>query len=219
MKCGAKCRNGHPCRKWPIKGRNRCRLHGGKTLVGSANGLYKHGRHSKYLPARLAERYETAKDDPELLSLKDEIGVVDARLMELLTRVDTGESGAVWRALRRDWDAFTRAQAAQDIPGMHRAVAHIEDVMSRGLTDYAAWREIGELIEQRRKLVESEAKRLMALRQLLTVEEALQFAQRIVDVVTRHCPDKHILSAIIVDLQLLMQAQGPLSALSEEERC
>lgn len=30
-RCGAKRRNGEPCRKWPLAGTNRCRLHGGAS--------------------------------------------------------------------------------------------------------------------------------------------------------------------------------------------
>jgi hypothetical protein len=30
-RCGAKKRNGEPCRRWPLKGTNRCRLHGGAS--------------------------------------------------------------------------------------------------------------------------------------------------------------------------------------------
>jgi hypothetical protein len=53
----------------------------------------------------------------------------------------------------------------------------------------------------------SESKRLAAMRQLLSVEQALMIAGALVDVVTRHVSDKQALSAIITDLQVLMERE------------
>ena len=53
VRCGAKNRQGNPCQKWPIRGRNRCRNHGGKSLIGTASPSFKNGKHSKLLPRNL----------------------------------------------------------------------------------------------------------------------------------------------------------------------
>ena len=55
MNCSAKTRSGNPCQKPPMKGKNRCRLHGGlstgpRTVEGKARiaaAHYKHGRRTK----------------------------------------------------------------------------------------------------------------------------------------------------------------------------
>ena len=57
VRCGAKNRQGNPCQKWPIKGRNRCRNHGGKSLRGVDSPSFKNGRYSKLLPRDLLGRY------------------------------------------------------------------------------------------------------------------------------------------------------------------
>jgi hypothetical protein len=44
--CGAKTRAGSPCRRRPVAGRKRCRLHGGLSPGaprGSRNGRYRNG--------------------------------------------------------------------------------------------------------------------------------------------------------------------------------
>ena len=44
--CGAKTRTGSPCRRPPVRGRKRCRLHGGLSPGaprGSRNGNYTNG--------------------------------------------------------------------------------------------------------------------------------------------------------------------------------
>jgi hypothetical protein len=52
-RCGAKKRNGEPCDKWPVKGRERCRLHGGAIPRdrnrGKANENYKNGLYVQHL--------------------------------------------------------------------------------------------------------------------------------------------------------------------------
>ncbi|MGA7790448.1 MAG: HGGxSTG domain-containing protein [Xanthobacteraceae bacterium] len=47
QRCGAKTRGGHPCRQAAVRGRNRCRMHGGAKgsggPLGDRNGNFKHG--------------------------------------------------------------------------------------------------------------------------------------------------------------------------------
>src|SRR4051794_509990 len=85
--CGAKTRSGGRCRAIPIQPSGRCRLHGGASLRGLAAPAWKSGRHSAYLPTDLRARYLRARGDPELLSLKDDLSLVDARIGELLGRL------------------------------------------------------------------------------------------------------------------------------------
>ena len=55
QRCGAKTRRGTPCLKAAIKGRNRCRNHGGCStgVSGERNGKYKHGRSTKQAIANM----------------------------------------------------------------------------------------------------------------------------------------------------------------------
>ena len=55
-RCGARTRMGSPCRQAAVKGRTRCRMHGGAKgsggPSGARNGNFKHGlwtRESKHL--------------------------------------------------------------------------------------------------------------------------------------------------------------------------
>lgn len=44
MTCGAQTRAGNPCKKPPIQGRTRCRLHGGLSPKGADHWNFQHGR-------------------------------------------------------------------------------------------------------------------------------------------------------------------------------
>src|SRR5689334_1272270 len=81
----------------------RCRIHGGLQPQGIARPGFKTGRYSKYLPARLAGRYEEAASDPELLALKDDIALLDTRIAQTVSALDTGESKEAWSALFALW--------------------------------------------------------------------------------------------------------------------
>src|SRR4051794_20502728 len=93
--CGARTRSGDPCRRSASQN-GRCRNHGGASLPSIASPTLRTGRYSKDIPTRMAARYQEAQADPELLMLRDEIALLDSRLSDVLSRVDSGESGAVW---------------------------------------------------------------------------------------------------------------------------
>jgi hypothetical protein len=48
FRCGARTRSGKPCQSPPVRGRKRCRMHGGAHGSGAPrgprNGNYRHGR-------------------------------------------------------------------------------------------------------------------------------------------------------------------------------
>jgi hypothetical protein len=205
MKCGAKTRQGTPCQRWALAGRGRCRLHGGKSLAGTACPHFHSGRYSAYVPQRLRERYEQAEHDPALLSLKSEVALTDARLADLLARVDTGESGQLWATLKKAHEEFKVYRLAGDVPKMNVTLAKIEALLNSAVDDHQAWAEIGTLVEQRRKLAESESKRLITLQQMLSAEEAMVLMRNMVDIVTRHVSDRQALSAIVVEMRQLSE--------------
>lgn len=65
MKCTAKSkRSGVQCRNWAVKGKDKCRMHGGATPV-------KHGLDSKYgPPPALAAKIAEFENDPKVLDHK-----------------------------------------------------------------------------------------------------------------------------------------------------
>ncbi len=76
--CGAKTRLGTECKRYVLKGRKRCRLHGGlstgpRTAEGKARiaaAHYKHGRRSKaFVEARKRIWMELRKKEAEMKAL------------------------------------------------------------------------------------------------------------------------------------------------------
>lgn len=186
-----------------------CYHHGGKTPTGKALPQTTHGRYSKHLPTRMLATYEDAQRDPELLNLRGDIALLDARLSELLKRVDSGESGKVWHDLRVAWKAVKRATNEVE---QVMALAELGTLIEHGYLDTQAWGEIRDLLEQRRKLVESERKRLIEMQQMMTAGQAQLLIARLYDVVTQHVNDHATLAAIGVGLQALAGAGESIPA-------
>ena len=203
--CGAKTRSGGACRRAPSAGRARCRLHGGSSLAGAASPSFRTGRRSKYLPDRLAAHYAEAQADPRLLELREDIALLDARLADVLQRVDSGESGAPWRRLKAAHHDFSEARRRNDTGAMRVALDDLLALIAQGHSDAAAWAEVMDLLDQRRKLVESERKRLVEMQQMITSEQAMALLGVVVDTIKRHVPDRQALSAISADLRRVIE--------------
>jgi len=163
-------RSGERCRKHAMRGRNVCMSHGGKTPRGAASPHFKTGRYSRSLPGRLVATYEEALSDPRLLSLREDIALTDAMLMETLSQLD------------------------EDTPTTK---------------ERRVFRDVGKLIEQRRRLVESEVKHIVLAREIMTAEEAMSLMRAVVAIVTRYLPDPKAQAAIAEELHALISTNGP----------
>lgn len=208
IRCGGKNKNGSPCKAWAVHGRRHCRMHGGKSLAGAANGNFKHGRYSKYLPIRLLEQYEDSRGDDEQLKLTEQIALLDTRIADLLLRADSGESGQLWRDTQKAYHQMQLAMDKGDRDKVSDALADLEVLLERGHADYLAWDEVQRVIELRRRLVESEQKRLQMAGQYLSTHQALTLVQALIMSVKSHVSDREILNAIQNDLTRIIGQQS-----------
>jgi hypothetical protein len=183
-KCGAQLRKkpGVFCQKPPCKGKRRCRLHGGKSLGGVASGKYKHGRYSRYLPTGLRKQYEESKHDPQLLSHEPDLRLMDLRLQSLLTSIDSQASLETFSQAQIQWELLEQAQDNNDPREMGRVMLRLRALMRSTQPSGPVWNEIRDVIEQRRKLLESESRRIHQSSNSMSGEQILALIEYIVDV-------------------------------------
>jgi hypothetical protein len=205
--CGAKTRSGGRCKNAPVAA-GRCRMHGGASLRGVASPTFKHGRFSKYLPVRLAARYREALADPELLKLNHEIALIDARLQDVLTRIDSGESGAAWDAALQAFDSFQRQMRDYDLPGVQTSLTELAQALRRGHADSAAWNEVVDLIEHRRHLVDSIVRHQVQAQQVLALDQAMLLISALANSVREHVHDRDTLAKIQAEFVKLTESVG-----------
>lgn len=205
--CAAKSkRSGERCKKDAVPGRSVCHMHGGKSLVGAAVHTYKDGRYSKLLPARLVSNYERAAHDSDLLVLREDIALVDARLADLLCRVDSGESGEAWKRAKAALRLMQDGLAANDRDRATSGMMDLDSIIKEGLEDHHAWVEVGELLDRRERLVRSERRRMVELQQMITAEQALMLIAALTNSVRLHVTDPDALRAISADIARLTAA-------------
>jgi len=205
--CGAKTRSGAPCRQKPMAN-GRCRMHGGKNPSGVAHPSFKHGRYSKDIPQRLMARFEASLNDPDRLVLDREIALTDARLGELLSMLGTGESGWRWRQIVSHWREYRGARRRGDVQGMTEALEAVDGLIDGAALEQDAWAEIHALIQARRRLVESERRRILEAQEYLSIDEAMTVVTAIARSVDRHVIDRATKEAIAADLRAILARSG-----------
>ena len=174
---------------------------------------YQTGKYSKYAPARLVERAQAALDDPELLSLREEIALLEARIQDVLSKCETRDSNARWKELETAYlDLEAIHTGARNIkPEDHArelkaALLRIKALVRSGSEERANWAEISNLIEQRRRLVESEQKRLERMNQFITTSEALGIITQVLESVKRHVPSAQVRKLIGQDCARFLES-------------
>lgn len=173
-------RTGKPCKAHVVNGRTACYHHGGRSPRGLASPQFQHGKYSKDLPSHLAVQYEKARNDPELTSLRDEIAVAETRFRELLQRLQDGDAGALWPALSKAKDAYTKARGTEAEPA---AIAAMLALIDQGQQDWALWQSIHQVSDHLARLRTAEHRRLVDMRLMITAESANAMLAVIVNVV------------------------------------
>lgn len=194
--CGAGLRNkpGRICQVYlGLYPNGRCKYHGGKSLPGIANPQFKTGRYSKHLPARLVATYEETKEDPTLLELNDEIALIHARAVDLIKRVDSGESGNLWRKLQLSYEALTHAETAED---QLLAMQELSHLIKQGAADYAMWEDIGKQVDRKQRLVESQRKRAQELQHNMPLDQLNFILGALLNAIVKYVADRDTRAAI-----------------------
>ncbi len=200
-------RTGFPCRGKAMTN-GRCRFCGGNARRGVAHPKWKGGAYSKYMPKGVANRYKDALTDPDLLSARDEIALVQLRIQDLMGKLKDGGTADMWQTLRQE---FVNVEAAiqQGDPGaMNQALQALGSIIEQGAESEHVWEEMYEAIEAKTKVSEREWRRLRDLRQFMTVQQSMDLVSYLVECVTRHVPDTDTLAKITIDMDRVLGGDG-----------
>lgn len=134
--CGAKTRSGAPCKRAPMEGKTRCKLHGGASTgapKGNANAV-KHGFYSDALTSDERVLYERA----EVGGLDDEIRLARVKLhrfvrlsgsLDLMDMVDGALQ--VTRKIGEEYDRATESMQPYDKKELKAAAPDYADLIIR----------------------------------------------------------------------------------------
>ena len=161
------------------------------------------------MPKRLMADAQASLTDPDRLAMESELAVIDARINDVLQRVDSGESGQLWRQLGETWKLYEKAHRSSNAATMGTALVEIGDLITSGHADREAWDDVRSLIRDRQRLVESERRRLVEAQQMIRIEQALAMMGQLVAAVRAHVRDKVALRAVATEFARLTGRPDP----------
>ncbi len=190
--CGAKLRGkDRTCRKPPLRGKKRCRLHGGLSPSGNASPNYKTGKYSRYLPTDLRQRYAEFCRDRRGNDLQDEISLVTTHIANLIEQTHLKRSVSGVATIQKLFKDLVAAAKSQDL----ESVAKLDDRMTQALATEGnraqLWNTIMDRIETRRRLVDTQRKYDIEMGRMLSINEAQEFMAGMCSIIKTVC-EQHI---------------------------
>mgnify|MGYP006877895442 CR=1 FL=1 len=199
-------RDGTQCGNAAVPGRKWCKFHGGNAARGERCALFKHGRYSKELPTHLQERYEAALNDPDRLSMIAEIALVDAKTQDMLASAKN--LAPLWDELQR---LLVRAKTSIDPTDV---LDEMTQVIDDGRLEIQRWQAVFEMIEVRRKLVETERKKEYDEHNALRLDQVMLLVSAIMDAVRTNVRNPGEQRAVGDALRLLVSGRSATGELA-----
>lgn len=208
FQCTGKSKRTHErCEAWRMKGKEVCYHHGGRSLSGPGSPRWKDGTRSKYtaiFAGDALEHYEAARDNPRYIELREEIAFLDTLIVQEATKANIGQGGPLWKDLHQSWTRFQKAADEQVAGEAGRLLEEVGKVIREGVKRYTAQREAVDLVERKRKLSESERRRITDAQQIITTQQAIAFVGAVTAAVRNHVTDRAALAAISADIARLV---------------
>jgi hypothetical protein len=137
-------------------------------------------RYSKHLPGGLAALYETARADPDLLNLSDEIALYQGRILELLGTLVTSDAGATREGDHgRVDDAAPRMAAPGTTPASMTPWERLDRLIAESSQDTRVWADIDRAVARYQALIADERKRRIEMQALVSTDRAVSFAREV----------------------------------------
>ena len=191
--------NGDPCPNPASRGHNFCNLCRDKSAMSGR--LYTSARYKQFLPEKLAKLYEEALSRPDLLELENQIAVIDAKIMTTFEEAE-GKSLPSWG------DILTEVARLRDPDLGQAAITNLEQWARDGADHDAKWQQVQGMMEQQRKLVETEIRRKKELNLMIPVDRIMLLMASIADVIKRHVKDPATLAQIKREMGQLLNANA-----------
>lgn len=179
--CGGLKQDRRFCKNKPLEN-GRCKFHGGKSPTGLDHPKTTHGRYSKYLPKELMEKYKEANEDEELLSLRDETALITARIFELSEKANDAVGKSKLTEIISTYKRWMNARK-KGLEGADLVKVDFEELLDDLETDMKIWDEIGNMINLKRRLVDSEMKKMSNMQQYVPVEKVMLLVGALMDIV------------------------------------
>jgi hypothetical protein len=214
--CGARLKQSEGfCARPPLRGRKRCRLHGGASPPpGPDHPTYRHGGHSRYHQllgnGDLHKHYTAVIRDKDLLTLHDEVALVQTFINRRVQRLAAGNGAASAAKVAQAWRDFKAASNRKDMAAMEAAGNDLDRLVA-GLTDEEAQEQrVVELAQEKKMLVKAELDRMAELRQVATLPHVLMLLSNVWNAVLAKVSRVDERRAVAAEFAALVGKNSPL---------
>jgi hypothetical protein len=206
------CGRSRWCENTVSKAGDACRSHGGESLKGIAHPNTVTGRYSKYLLPEMRERYEASLADPDQASMRDELAIIDDRIVRLIISIREKEAGpSFYIQLRQKWVALQRASRGGDPAAFQTAMDALDETIRTASAEAYLYEDIGRWVERRARIAERVDKHIMNQRQHVSFGEFSLFMLALQSILREEVGDRKALNRIADKIDtLLASADVPI---------
>jgi hypothetical protein len=170
-----------PCKQ--VNGLNpvtrKCYKHGGTTPVGVASPHFRHGRRSRYardVPKEIASGYRSALKDEKLLSMDEEVAVLQGRVGELLRDLSKTEAPPWGKVVDLLWN-YGRHRDDRNPARANKAFAKLAQAIRQGAdaaeSHERIWTDLLDVISLKSKVAAQEHRREIDLNCYIASDKAI----------------------------------------------
>ena len=187
--CGATTRGGGSCRQ-AVARSGRCREHAGKTPDRLASPGARPDRRSRDAPTHLLDRYQQALEDPELLSIRRDVALLEVLFGDRLAAWEAAQAGPDSHDVAEQVEYVAEHLPTWDWTRVENELRSLAEAVDQRRSEGLLLDEIRDLMDQRARLAAQEHRRMLDLGQVLTVEQITILASAIGSVVRDLIPDE-----------------------------
>lgn len=201
----------------------RCPQHGGRSLSGVNHGRFRTGLFSQGIKdGSIVAKLIKASEDPTYLELQDEMALNAVEIATVLQNIKQGFDESGWREMLALVESIEKTVFHKDVQnivdymdkvsGYHKLQSQVERMVSlvrSGSSSSKVLKQAGEVVERRRKLVETEMKRKQIESNHMDSQEVMLLFMDVVGIV------KRVFSAFPTELRIFGHEVDHLSVKGE----
>lgn len=188
-------------------------MHGGHSTAlqsGVNNPNFSSGRHSAVLKegSPIAELYEKARTNPDLLAMTDHLALLEARMQEVLGK-SMDNPVPEWREFVEAVGELEEAFVKGDMKATQVAVTTLHRMVDAGQKWDTTWHQVVDLMDNIRKLADTEVKRKKDLGMMIPIERVMALMAAVGHSVKARVTNVEEVQAVFRDLARLHGSPSP----------
>ena len=161
---------------------------------------------TKYMSAAMAERFAEMAERPDQLSMSDAITLLDVRESLLLEKLK--QPAPDFERLIEMLEELRAAHSSTVEEDFDLAVNRMAVALRVGADTERTWKEIQSVMDQRRQSVESERRRIVQERAVVTLDQARTIVSRLLSIIDLLVDDRQLKARIMKEFRSSLAIDG-----------